>query len=350
MAGKPGTQLDDDDLIVELETSNDDFAPPTEREEIEAAHTGRLESPTLPDTEEEDPEAIESRAPAAKNGESDDGAGEEVEREEAFARESEAEQRIRQVEANSIWSQAQAMAEVVDTKRNAAQVGLNTLNDRIEMVEAHLAAAEEAGDTVAKRRAEADIRKMETMKAEIEAGLRSMPDPQAILNEGRQKASAALAAVSKGRKIGSGIEARHPLAERWASSNGWMKVNSRANKYVIDQSTKMAASGSWDPDSPSFYSELAKRVQLAFPNLKVSELQAQKRGPGKAQMRTPVAPGRSAGGSAVRQANGKSRYTITASEQAKMRNMRLDPTNKAHQRAWAKVRIESAQRERQEGR
>ena len=42
-----------------------------------------------------------------------------------------------------------------------------------------------------------------------------------------------------------------------------------------------------------------------------------------------------------RRVNGKTSYTITKGEQAKMRSMRLDPSNKLHAKAWAKSRMES---------
>lgn len=353
MAGKPGTTLvDDDDLVVDLEQGADDFAPPTEREEIEPARAAPIESPTLPDDSDDGSEP--SRAPAAQGRDGDEPADDQGggdEESDAYARIQAAEEHARNVEAHAIWETANQRADLADMQRANAQVGLGKLEMHIEQALAYISAAREAGDAGAEARGNQDLQKMYALKGELETGARAIPSREAILAEGRAKAQQIASAQSRGKRIGNGIEARHPLAERWAGANGWIKTNARANQHVIATSQKMTEEG-YDPNSPGFYAELGRRVQLAYPNLKVQALQAQKRGAGKGQVRTPAAPSRSSvgGGSTVtRQADGKRRYTITPGEQAKMKNMRLDPGNPAHRRAWAKSRLESSARERQQG-
>ncbi len=339
---KPG----DDDLIIELEETPD-FAPPVEPEEIEDFEANKAIAPTLPDALEADDEEPAPRAPVREEADDDVSMALDA----ARVRE-ELEGQLRQERANSIWNSAQAQARVVESERNSAQVGLNTLKDRLDMAYGMLSQANDAGDRGGAMQIERDIRNMEELRQQISSGLERLPSREQVLADGETKARAALvAAQSGGVKVGAGINARNGLAARWAQSNGWMKTNSRANAEVLRISETMAKSGMWDPESPSFYTELGRRLQLSHPQLRVQDLQAQKRGAGKAQVRTPVAPTRSASGgnSSARSVNGAVRYKITGAEQQKMKALKLDPANKTHQQAWAKVRMQRAQREAREG-
>lgn len=348
MAGKPGAAPDDDDLIVELEDGPTDFAP-SEPEGVEELRTEQAVAPTLPSEIENEDEGEEpSRAPAARHEESAAEDETVLALDAARVRE-EMEGQLRQERANSIWTSAQAQARVVESERNSAQVGLNTLKDRLDMAYSALNQATEAGDSAARMQIERDIRNMEDLRTQIQSGLERLPTRDAVLADGEAKARAALAVTNAGQKVGAGINARNALAARWASSNGWMKTNARANAEVLRISESMAKSGIWDPESPGFYTELGRRLSLSYPNLKIQDLQAQKRGAGKAQMRTPVAPTRSSSGGAIRQSGGKTTYKITQSEQATMKRHRLDPGNPSHQKAWAKVRMQRSQREAREG-
>ena len=217
------------------------------------------------------------------------------------------------------------------------------------MATEELLRAEEAED----RRAAAQIREgideIKSLQRELTAAGSQLGDPEQILAAGRQKAQAALdqAAATGGKKVGSGIQARHPLAERWAASNAWMRTNKRANDAVIAFSNAITKEG-FDPSSPGFYAELTRRMKMSYPNLQINALQAKRQAPGKSQVRSGVAaPGRSSVGGGVRKnAAGKTVYTVTAAEQRKMVNHNLDPKNPAHRRAWAESRMESSQRER----
>lgn len=354
MPGKQTIQPDDDDLIVDLEDAPQDFAP-SEPEPVEEARSRTPEAPTTPDEEERETIVDDDEAPVhAKKEEDEEPAVEDLPSfDDAHEVRAQLEAQLREERANGIWQTAQANAAVVETRRDAAKVAIDTLNFRLEKAHELYDAAKEAGAPSSDlSRISNDIRTMEQVRSETQAALGQMPTREQVLEDGQNKARQALAAgASTGKKVGAGINALHPLAERWASGNGWMKTNSRANQYVLAQSQKMAKAGNWDPDSPGFYTELGRRVALAFPNLAVKDLQARQRAPGKGNMRSPVAPTRSStgNGGAARQVNGKTRYTITASEQATMKRFKLDPSKPEHRTAWAKVRLQRAQREQREG-
>lgn len=342
MAGKPGAAAaEDDDLIVDLEVGDTDYAP-TEEEGVEDFKQPALEAETLPEGEEEgvegDPQPRQRQAEA-----------EEETHDDSYERLTAAEEAARNERAGRIWDKALHDADLNDAQINNAKAGLRMLDDKLELAMNQIAAAKEGGDIRTELQIQASIDEMRKLKGEIETGLSSLPSREQILSHGRGNAQKVLdTQQASGKSVGSGIVARHPLAERWAGANGWMKVNKSANNFVIKQSEAMTRDG-YDPNSPGFYAELTRRVKNAYPNLKVEALQAQKRAPGKASQmqRSPVAPARSASGQgAVSNVNGKTRYTLSVSEQRKMQRFNLDPQNPQHRKAWAKSRLDSARRER----
>ena len=348
MAGKPGQiAADDDDLVIELEEATGAFKLPENEDVVEDFSQPALEAETVPG--EDDPEQVDDELAAQERQEPEEEPA-EVAYDENYARQAQLEEQVRTEKANRIWGQAQAYADAAETKINGAKVALDTLNDRLENAMNGLAAAKEAGDVRAELQIEDSISQMRKLKGEIEEGIRQAPTKQQILEQGRREASAALNAAPQGKKVGSGIQARHPLAERWASVNKWMRTNTDANNFVIAQADRLTREN-WDPNSPSFYAELTRLVKGAYPNLKPQALQAQ-RSAGKAQMRGIAAPARSSSnaGGAVQRVNGKSKFTLTLAEQSTMRRHNLDPNNKAHQKAWAKTRLESNARQRSMGR
>lgn len=339
---KPGG--DDDDLVVTLEQGDDDFGPAAE-EGVADFKAAPVVSSTLPD-EEEPEEIVDGELPVQAKKEDDEPVHEDG---ETYAQVAQLQEQVRTERANTIWSQAQGQAAIAAKDRDTIKVGLDTLKFRLDVANRDLDAAEADGDSATARRIKEGIDDIKGLKTELEAAMRQLPDPESIIAQGRQAAQKAASEVSQGRKVGNGIQARHPLAERWAAGNGWMKTNRSANDFLIAQSAKMTSDG-WDPNTPGFYAELGKRVQTAYPKLKVSAIQAQQRTPGKGQMRTPVAPGRSStGGTPVKSVNGKMHYTLTKVEQAKMSRFNLDPKNPTHQKAWAKTRMNSARRNQEAG-
>lgn len=339
MAGKPGAAPDDDDLIVELEHRVDDFAP-REDEGVAEFVQPRIEATSVPDDDEREEILEEGEEPPARREREQDDTP-EIDP-DLYERITAAEESLKQERANSIWQRALDYSEVAETKINGAKVALDTLKGRIGEAIHQIAAAEDAGDRVAAEQMRDSLSEMRKLKGEIETGLAQAPTRDSILAEGRQKAQAALAQEAGGKKIGSGIQARHPLAEQFAAVNGWMKTNQRANKSVIDFANAMTREG-YNPNERSFYAELSKRVQAAHPQLKVSALQASRRAPGKATMRSPVAPARSSSGQPT-SSNGKMTYKLSSMEQRTMERHNLDPKNPKHQKAWARTRMKSAQR------
>jgi hypothetical protein len=276
-----------------------------------------------------------------------------AEEDDTFARIAAAEQREREATATAIWTKAQADAAIVEQQANNVKVALDTLEMRLEGARAARRAAEDSDDRAMRDSLDVDIRKMEKLQGDLENAQRALPDKDGILHEGRQKAQGALDAQPSGKKIGAGIRARHPLAERWATSNPWMRTNARANRDVLTFGQKIADEG-YDPSSPAFYAELTRRMRNAHPNLKVNALQAQRRGPPGRNAnggKQPVAPARSASGgggervpgnNAVRGRDGKMHIRLNAHEQRAMIRSNLDPKNPRHQQYWAKERMKSA--------
>jgi hypothetical protein len=352
----PDVKADDDDLVVALEGGEEDFGPP-ERVEIEPAKPEAQLSPTVPaddddilglnddeDTTELNPDA-RAKAPAEEAVDTSNDYYDD--RDDQIAQRDE---QLRQLNAQRIWEQAQSQAEVAETRIQAARVGLNTLNERMQLAQQAMAQAVEAQDVAAQMQIAQDLQGMQSLKGEIENGLRSTATKDQILAQGRQQAQAALAqSQPRGRVVGAGLESRNPLADRWSASNPWTRTHKGANAYLIQQSQKMAASGTWDPDSPSFYAELGKRVKLAYPELNVRPIQAAAKAPGRGQMRGPAAPARSAGAGGHQIVNGKRQYTLTKYDQGAMRRMNLDPGKPEHRKAFARSRMESARERAQNG-
>lgn len=337
----------EDDLIVDLEPVQDGV-PERGDDEVEAYNhvDPNLETSTLPDELEEaggDPaprqaERQQQERRQERAAEADDS---------QYQRVMAAEERARNAEANALWREAQAQAAVAEQQANTAKVALDTINLRLDGAYQELARAREVGDASAEVQIQRAIQEMAQLKGQIEASRAQIADPRYILQRAQQQAQQVLNRPVEGKRVGAGIQARHPLAERWAGSNGWMKDNSSANNFVIKQSQAMANDG-WDPNSSGFYAELSRRVKVAFPHLKVNALQATQKGAaGRGTVKSPVAPTSSSSG--TRPAGsaagvGKQRYTLTAQDQAAMRRMNLDPANKKHATHFAKSRMESARR------
>jgi len=329
---------DDDEDDLE-ESFGDDDGPL----QLEDLRQGQLEVDELPDGLNE-----ESQAPVARQGRQqvvdDDGDFDY----DGNQRVVEAENRARTAEANAVYTEARARAAVYSQQRDTAKVALETVGTKLSEAQQQLVYARENGDVNAEIRAQNMIDEIKTLRSQIEHTARNIPDPGQVMQEGEAKARGILAQEAQGKRVGNGIQARHPLAERWATSNKtWMTTNKRANDFVISQSSVLTRDG-WDPNTPGFYSELSRRVQNAFPKLKVGTIQAPKKTPGnRTASRGPVAPTRSSSGGGVsqRQAqNGTKTYTLTVPDQAAMKRANLDPKNPIHRKAFAKARIEGNKR------
>jgi hypothetical protein len=347
MGGAPETEMKEDDLIVDLERVEEGIPEPGEDEvEDQPYHDPNLEVSSLPDEVEEEnaegagredePTRARVSAPEAPAQRDDD----------VYARAQAAEQRVRHVEANAIMREAQAHAAVAEQQAHTAKVALDTLALRLDAAYAALTQARDEGDTKTEVEITRAIGEMTQLKAQIEHQRGQIQDPRAIMHHAQQRAHGVMNAPTPGKKVGAGIQARHPLAEQFAASNPWMQSNKQANQFVISQSVDLTRTG-WDPNSPGFYRELQRRVQQAYPNLKVSSLQAPKKAPRAGAVRGGVAPASSSSGirnTAGRGATTGSRYTLTAADQSAMRRSNLDPRNPTHAKYFAKARIESSRK------
>jgi hypothetical protein len=345
--GKPGEGGDDDDLVIELEETEEDFAPGGD-EGVADYDRPPLEASTLPEGEEGEEGEGDGEQEAQRRRED---VVDDVD-DDTFSRIAAAEQGQREATAAAIWTRAQAEAAIAEQQQNNVKVALDTLEMRLAAARADRRRAEDAEDREARDSIDVDIKRMEKLQGELEDAQKAIPNKDAILHEGRNRAQGALDAQPSGKKIGAGIRARHPLAERWAGANPWMRTNAKANRDVLTFGQKIADEG-YDPSSPAFYAELTRRMRNAHPNLKVSPLQAQKRGPqgkGANGGKLPVAGARSsaggeqriAGSNAVKGRDGKLHIKLNAAEQRAMMRSNLDPRNPKHQQYWAKSRMASA--------
>lgn len=334
----------EDDLVVSLDDEDDLINLPDD--EIEEAKPAGLESSTLPGELEQEEAASGVETPAADAGEED----EPVDHGAAVRA---ANDRALQAELRLVAERAQSSITFVDQQMNASKVALDSLDHRIETAEQALAAAAEAGNTLDQRRLEKGIRDMESLRAQITEKRSQAPTRDQIVAQAeaeQRKIVAAAQQAPAGKAVGKNIQATTPLAERWAASNSWMKSNDKANTFVIKQSAGMVQQG-WDQTTPGFYAELTRRVSQAFPALKVSALQAAKKGIAKPISRSAVAPARSASGATGAAPKASQRtYTLSPSDVAAMRRANLDPKNKVHQKHFARARLSSAAQQRSAGR
>lgn len=317
----------DDDLEIDLEDVPEDQVDDPADDDIEPSVGARAGGA---DVESDDDDEIAVRP---SRGDDDD-----------FSSGSAGEEAGRQAQAQAALTMAEAHAMVAEQQMQTARVAAETVEGKINDLYAALAQARDSGDTSAEINLQRALEEARTIKQQIAAGISNIPDPRRIMADGQARANHIASQPTQGRRVGAGIQAKNPIAARWASQNSWMRTNGEANEYVIAQSKAMSREG-WDGNSPSFYHELSRRIRGAFPALKVSALQATQKAPGKnARPRSNVAPATSSSGIAKpgASAQSKSRYTLTATDQAAMRRMRLDPANKQHCLYFAKSRIETA--------
>jgi hypothetical protein len=256
------------------------------------------------------------------------------------------EHQMREQQAEHLMQVANSNARVAQTDMNAASLALTTVNEKIQASRAALIQAREQGDAAMQLQMEEALQNLQTVRTEIEQARAQIPDPRSIINHARNKASQLVQNNDSGTVVAPGMRAAHPLAEKWAANNKWLRdpSNKDAAAAVVEISSKMAASG-WDFKQSGFYSELSKRLQGKFPNIKVAQHQAPKQAAGKPQVRTAVAPGRGSGGQSQAQPKSAgSRYTLTGDDVRAMQRMNLDPKSDKHRKAFAKARMERSTR------
>lgn len=329
------------DVEIELEDVPSDFAP-TGDEDVEDAQGAAPVAPTLPDDDQDD---IDDAAPAAAKKQDKEEDDDDEGRPDWAAQVEAAERRSRQVQAESLVRAADADARLVRGQRAQADVSLQLVAEKIDSFYAALARARDEGDTSTEIAIQRNIAQAENIRSEIERAKASYPDPDQIVaraqHEARQIVSAPLDIGST--SVGVGIKSSNQLAIQWAKANPWMQTNEKANEFVLQQSQAMSREG-WDSTKRGYYAELSRRVNLQYPSLKVTRLQAPKKAAtpnGRKSQVAPMRPASAAAGSGTPAAS-KGRFVLTAAEQVTMRRMKLDPSNKEHQRYWARQRLESA--------
>lgn len=333
---------EDDDLIVDIEEVEEGVPEPDDDLVSDDALPPRAVSPSLPGDDEDDEEAEPIAARSVQDDVDD-------EYDDSSSRISAAETEARQARAEAIVTEGRAMASLAHQQIQTADVAIGQVANNLEQAYSALAHARSVGDYNGESDAQRMIDELRSLRTQLEARKGEIPNPDAILQQAQNQANSLLSQQPRGKQVGAGIQARHKLAERWAAENGWMKSNRSANQFVIAQSETMVRDG-WDPNSRSFYAELAKRVKRAHPSLAVKTFQAKQKGPqARGGARTPAAPAASATGTPRTRQMAKNRYTLTADDQRAMKRFNLDPSNPEHRKYFAKSRIESARAERVRG-
>jgi hypothetical protein len=339
---------DEEDFDVGFEPGAlEDDAPGTQDAPLEDVETEQALAEGMPPDLEEEGEGEDDNDEADAGDEdtaADDAAA------DANARLQAAEERALTAEVQSIQQEGRAAIAFVEQQMNASKVALDALDDKISNATALLAKAKDEGDTTAEIAIERKLREMYELKDGIGKARAEMPTKDQIIAHTNEQVNAHVSKVrstrpSTSKDVGVGIRANVPLAEKWASSNSWMKTNKAANDFVVKASEELVKE-KWDMNTPGFYAELTRRTARAFPNLQVKALQAAKRAAGKASVKTPVAPGRSSSGGAVRKAppNKLSKYKLSTADVAAMRRHNLNPLDPLARREFARSRIESARR------
>lgn len=341
--GRPVVLDDDDDFEVDLEGDDLQSGIPVDEVEIEDKPQGSIEAFNIPDGDDE--------------GDIDGGEGRPVENDEAdeeiYRARSEADAanaRALRTEAESIMREAEGHVRYVQSQIANADVSLGSLGLYLNQAYAQLAQAKDAGDTASEIAIEREIRNMEGLKSEIQAAKAQAPSADAVIGQAKAKVNNLYAqnqkqAPQRGTNVGGNVVAVVPIAEKWAKQNSWMKTNQAANKFVLSKSAQLVKEG-WDMNTPGFYSELSRQVNMAGLGAKAQPLMAKQQPLGQKQkVRSPVAPARSSmsSGSPQRQQS-QTKYTLTANDQAAMRRMNLDPSNVKHRKAFAGSRLESGRR------
>ena len=339
--------LPDDDLIVEVEEMDDDLVPTLDDDLVEDFEWAdpNLEVGSLPseieaenDAEIEDREAPERPQRQERREQRQERRDSSVD--EAHQRAAAAEAEARQVRAQAIMDRAHAQAAVAENQRASIGVGLDALKGRLDIAYQQLAYARNAGDGSSEIEIQRAIDDIKAAQGDLNNRLREIPDGRDLVSRAEAQARQVANQVPAGKRVGAGVQARTPLAERFAQQNPWMQSNGTANQFLINQSVAMTRDG-WDTNSPGFFAELARRVKSQYPHLKVAAPNAQKRTPGRAGVKAPVAPvGSSSGVRAASQSGGKDRYKLTATDQTAMKRMNLNPADKKHRLYFAKSRLE----------
>jgi hypothetical protein len=247
----------------------------------------------------------------------------------------------------------------IATERESAKVAIEAVDSKISMLTEALKAAKADGDTSAEVDFLQALSDARTLRGNIVTAAGQLPTEDQLRAQGQQwiaeNISARRQQVQAARQAPIAPAQGNDLAARYIQHNAWMNTNAQARQYAVTASQMLAADGI-DPKSPQHFVELSRRVAAKFPSLGVRSAEGRAVGGGSStpagQPRPQTAHVASARGAAPSptqssQSSNARRGTVTLSgrDNAIMKKMGLDPSNKQVQQRYAKEKLARIQEE-----
>jgi hypothetical protein len=254
--------------------------------ELEAFKAPDLESPSLPDEEEDLPSYLsDGDEPAfdpsggdddddgdiaAKDDDDDD--GESIPTGDALAEERAALAAERaQMRHAQIVSSAESDMKVARAHRDAAQMAVTTIDAQVRQTREALAGSKEAGDVYKEIELQGTLEELRSAHTNVQNQLGQIPDDDMIRNRANHEISQIQRPQQ--RESTGGVQPLNGLAEKWSANNPWM-ADARFSKErdALVKFNDALVAENFDANSPEFYSEISRRMARTYPQLRVKSL------------------------------------------------------------------------------
>ncbi len=134
----------------------------------------------------------------------------------------------------------------------------NKVSSGLEAAQAKLSAAREAGDIEAEVKAQKDIARL----GYEEARLAEIKSKQTI--KGKEDSGEVIKQPTITQQE-QPLPPPDPKAEEWASKNTWFGTDNAMTYTAFDLHKRLVEEEGYDPKSEEYYSEIDKRIRVAFP-------------------------------------------------------------------------------------
>ena len=237
-------------------------------------------------------------------------------------------------------SQLQATAQVAVIQRDAAAGMLDSVTAKIASAIDAKKVARTEGNGAAEVDAEVRLDELRRMRDQLTDTLSSLPDENTIRANHDQE----LRRLSQPAPV-QGPQARGDLASQWLDANSWAKeANTPAGAMLSEVSRQIHAEG-LTPTDPAHFTELTRRMSALYPRVPVKGL------PGsKATQRSEGPPVAGTRTSADPRTGSKNTVQLSRTDLEWMKKFKLDPRDKAVQKAYATSKFEDEQWRNSQGR
>ena len=346
--GNPGTGSDDTDLDIVL-VDDEDTGPDREwSEERDAPLRGQNErdesgSDALDEIEESPINFDDPRFQEKLNAERRQ--REEYER-QSLEQQERTEQALVEAEKRNIAIQQDSFRLALD----GVDVRIRTTTEALKM-------ARSDQDYSAETDLEQQLNELRQIRSQIEANQSKLPNAEQLDQDFRRHVENRRQQYQAQRSQSDAPRALNPKAEQWQKANAWMSDSSRSKERnaLIEINNALVSEG-YDANKDEFFGELSRRMARRFPDLGVKSLAGNASSNSAQQPRTqngqfakapPVAASRSSAppNPQGQQTAKRGQVTLDASDIRMMRNLRLDPNDKAAQSYFAKQKYERLQKE-----